>query len=181
MEIPQLTQSRLRELVYYNPFTGIFTWLPRCKKWFKTDRGYRIFRGQYAGKEAGHLNSSGYIQIRISGRPYFAHRLAFLYMTGSFPEFDVDHEKGVTSDNRWKSIRPATKQQNMRNSRLKKNNTSGIVGVSWFSAGGKWSAYITEDHKKIHLGYFDDLIEAANIRKQAEIKYGYHENHGRRQ
>src|SRR5690606_34614864 len=98
-----LTQQRLKELLYYDPETGIFTRLvgrsgPRAR----------------AGDVAGSDNGKGYIRIYVDGRPYKAHRLAWFYMHGEWPE-EIDHRNGERADNRLSNLRPVTRQQNNLN------------------------------------------------------------------
>lgn len=143
-----LTQERLKELLHYDPETGHFT--------RRVTRG-----GKVAGSRAGKLNTSGHRQIRIDGRVYLAHRLAFLYVLGSFPADCVDHVNQVKDDNRWCNLRPATRQQNQGNKGLQRNNSSGHRGVSWDKRHGKWVAQGGRSKGRIHLGRFDSLEEAA--------------------
>ena len=95
-----LQLSRLKELLSYNPDTGNFTWLVSRGKAKKNDI-------------AGHLEHTGYISIRIHGKAYLAHRLAWFYVFGGFPDSDLDHVNGVRTDNSMNNLRIATKPQNM--------------------------------------------------------------------
>lgn len=138
-----ITAERLRELLHYDPETGVFTRLScRC-------------HSELLGQPAGCLDSKGYIRIRVDGRKYRAHRLAWLYMTGFWPEDDVDHKDVDPSNNRWANLRKATKAQNTRNSRRPANNTSGYKGASWNIAAQKWVGTIGHNGEKIYLGCFD--------------------------
>ena len=145
----KLSQSRLKELLDYDPETGIFTW--------------RITRGRYArtGGMAGSPNGRGYLRITIDRRKFFAHRLAFLYMIGSFPPADADHINGVRDDNRWDNLREATRTDNVRNlGGARSDNTFGFLGVSWDKNKLKWQARIVVVKKHIHLGYYSSGEEA---------------------
>jgi len=175
----ELTQGVLRELIHYSPDTGVFTWLERDRRWFQYDGACDYWNAQYSGKIAGWVNEKGYRIIRVLGPSYRAHRLAFLYMTGSFPPNQVDHIYGVRDDNRWKHIRLAVNTENQQNTSLRKNNTSGTVGVYRCGGKEKWQAQIGVNEKIIHLGSFVRLEDAAAARKAAEVKYGFHPNHGR--
>lgn len=180
MNKESLTQQHLKEILHYDPETGIFTWLNRRRELFDTDKVFKIWNTNYARKIAGSINSvSGYRLINISGIRHRAHRLAFLYVTGGFPENHVDHENHDRDDNRWINLKDVTQQENNKNSLRPKDNTSGFSGVHWFKAGNKWQTYINLNRKRVHLGYFADLDEAIMARKEAEIKYGYHPNHGK--
>ena len=154
-----LTKERLDELLAYDPETGLFTWKVRINGRIRV------------GDEAGRTNTSGHIQITISRSSYCAHRLAFLAMTGRWPENEVDHINGNPADNRWVNLRPATRVENMRNQRTNARNTSGVTGVSWDTRRGKWMAFIQTNRKTTHLGYFTKFEDAVAARRAAEVKY----------
>jgi len=174
-----LTQEYIKELLDYNPDTGVFTWKARPREMFNTTRGWNIFNAIYPGTITGSLNKiSGYLIIGIDAKLYRAHRLAFLYMTGEWPKDQVDHINHDRANNRWLNLREATHQENGMNRSLSKANTSGFTGVCWREDRGKWVASIRIDGSLIHLGYFDDFDDAVAARKAAEIEHGFHENHG---
>lgn len=157
----KLTQARLKELLHYNPETGVFTRL-------KT-RG-----GAKNGQATGSINKVGYVIIGIDYKRYNASRLAFLYMEGYFPENDVDHRNRIRHDNRWKNLRHASRQCNSRNCSLLKRNTSGITGVWWDARRQKWCAEIMIMPKKsIYLGRFGSKFDAARARWNAEVKHSF--------
>jgi len=165
-----ITQDRLKELLHYCPETGVFTW--------KSDKGTAC-----KGSEAGCVRlfrrcGKSYRQISVHNRCYQAHRLAFLYMTGEFPEDQVDHIDGNGLNNIWTNLRPVTCGENHKNTRKNVRNISGVTGVAWAKARRKWYAYISVDSCNKHLGYFHDKEEAIAVRKAAEVLYGFHENHG---
>ena len=136
----ELTAERLREVLQYDPETGVFTRL--------VDRG-----GRKVGVVAGSVTGHGYTSIQIAGVRYLAHRLAFLWMTGEWPIDDVDHINGVAGDNRWSNLRPATRAENMQNQRrAQSNNKLGLLGVC--RDGNRFSARIKVDGQRIHLGLF---------------------------
>ncbi len=166
MTKPTLTQKRLKELLHYDPETGDFT--------NRTTRSSSAIKGNIAGS----LESIGYVCIRIDYVRYWSHRLAWLYMTGDIPE-EVDHINHDRSDNKWSNLKWANKTINTRNKSLSKNNTSGINGVFWDKRHNKWYAEITANHKKTFLGYFVQIKDAGEARKAADIKYGFHPNHGK--
>ena len=125
--------------------------------------------------------STGYVHVAAGGRLRRAHRLAFLYMEGILPEEEVDHINGNRADNRWSNLRKVTKAENSRNQGLAKNNTSGYVGVTWSEHNQKWRATIKVDYKRMHLGYFRYKFDALSARLEAERKFGFHPNHGKRE
>ena len=159
-----ITQSELKKILHYDPDTGILTWIKRASG----------IRTRHA---AGTLNH-GYVDIRINGKRYGAHRLAWLWVYGTWPPAQIDHINHVRSDNRLANLRLATNLTNGRNASKRKDNRSGYTGVSWFKKGRKWRAYINMNHKPKHLGCFDTIDEAIAARKQAEIENDYHPNHG---
>jgi len=118
------------------------------------------------------------VQIIINKEHYLAHRLAWLYVNGEFPPDQIDHINHVRNDNRIKNLRTVSCKENQKNKLMHKNNTSGVIGVHWYKPRMKWKAGIKVNGELNHLGYFTSLREAAKARKEAERKYGFHENHG---
>lgn len=152
--------TQIKKVLFYDPDSGSFINL--------VTRSSRAKRGSFAGS----LDSSnGYIKIRVNGHVIYAHRLAWLFMTGSFPDFEVDHINGSRSDNRWANLRQATRAQNGSNLKLKTNNTSGYSGVSFEKIGNKWVAYINISGRKVSLGRYDIKEDAISARKTAEINF----------
>ncbi|WP_376956428.1 HNH endonuclease signature motif containing protein (plasmid) [Azospirillum sp. A26] len=145
---PELTQARLRELLHYDPETGVFTWLVRRQ-------------GIRADRAAGCVSSPGYILIGVDGRLCRAHRLAWLYMTGEWPAAEIDHINRARGDNRWNNLRLATGSQNQGNRSVNSDNKSGVKGVSWSQKRGMWKAQIGAAGKRRCLGYFPDCAVAA--------------------
>lgn len=135
-----LTEERLRELLDYDPETGIFIWRAT---------------GAVAGSE-----THGYLRIVIDGKHYYAHRLAVLYMKGHWPPNLADHWNLNGLDNRWGNIREATKGQNAANSRAWKTNKLRTKGVSLCRATGKYRADIRINGKGRNLGRFGSIDEA---------------------
>ena len=160
-----LTQEKLKQLLHYNPDTGVFSWL--------------VSRGNVvkAGDIAGWINK-GYRMIKINGKNYSSHRLAWLYITGAFPEDQIDHVKHNKTDNRFTKLREATNQENSKNCSKSKNNVSGVTGVSWNKRDKTWSAMIGVNKKTTYLGSSKDKFEVICARKSADNKYGFHPNHG---
>ena len=111
----------LRRLLSYDPKTGDFRW--------RVSRG----GGVRAGDLAGTLHSGGYWQIYVNNRLYLAHRLAWLYVYGKWPDKGIDHKNGIRTDNRICNLREATASQNGANKGRLTRNTSGFKGVSWIS------------------------------------------------
>lgn len=164
-----ITQTRLKELLHYDPDTGIFTWL--------VSRG-RVKTGDVAGSRLTVVSGKSYRQIRIDSKNYLAHRLAWLYTHGQLPSHEIDHINGAGADNRLSNLRSVTRSENNKNARLQCNNSSETAGVYWGKAKRKWQAQIRVDSKCLYLGSFEDINDAIEARKEAEIKHGFHPNHG---
>jgi len=154
-----LTEQQLKQILSYDPDTGEWTWListsPKAQ----------------AGQKAGCINKQGRRQIAIEGKTYKSYRLAFLYMTGKWPDRWVDHINKDTSDDRWFNLRLATPKQNAMNRTTHLNNSSGKKGVCWHKHYEKWWAYIMLNGYNKNLGFFDRIDDAILARKQAEVIY----------
>ncbi|HBR1582633.1 TPA: HNH endonuclease [Klebsiella pneumoniae] len=170
-----------RECFTYECDTGVIRWRERPEHHFKTLRDYRVWNNRYPGRIAGSIGSNGYRQITILGFPVKAHRIAWMLHTGKLLNGSVDHVNGVRDDNRISNLRIATPEDNARNKKQGALNKSGSMGVYWVKADRKWRVRIGVNGKYVSVGVFSNLEDALEARKTAEIKYGYHENHGRAQ
>lgn len=150
-----LSQERITEILDYDRNTGEFIW--------KSPTSKRVKKGAVCRCK----DAYGYIVIRIDGRLYKAHRLAWLYVYGELPDGGIDHVNRIKDDNRIVNLRVAGQSQNMQ-------NLSGLRGVRWDSDRKRWSACIKLNYKNIHLGRFEKLDDAVMARKQAEAKYFTH-------
>lgn len=113
----------------------------------------------------------GYIYVGLAGKNYYAHRLAWLLHTGTWPANEIDHIDGNRSNNTMKNLREATHQQNCCNTPRRLDNTSSIRGVSWHKQHNKWQAQITFDSVNKFLGCFDNINDAKNAYITASEKY----------
>lgn len=156
-----LTLERLKVSLHYSPDTGHFTRL--------TSKGNGV-----AGQISASKDTHGYIQVRAGGSRYRAHRLAWFYMTGSWPTEQIDHINGVRDDNRWANLRQATQSQNIINGRLRSSTSTGFKGVTRDSDGrNRWRARITVAGRQRFLGYFGSAEEAAAAyQKAADEAFG---------
>jgi hypothetical protein len=160
----EVTQLKLRSVYNYCEDTGELT--------------YRVTTiSGMAGELSTSRHSEGYLSVCINRKSFLAHRAIFLYMTGKLP-MQIDHINHIRDDNRWCNLRNVESRDNQLNMSLSKNSTSGINGVSFHKQTGKYRAYIMINRKQIHLGMFIDLNEAKKARKNADIKYKFHHNHG---
>lgn len=144
----KITAKRLREVLAYDKRTGLFTWLVTLNH-----------RGR-AGFVAGHIRSDGYRVIGIDGQTYLAHRLAWLYVAGEWPEHEIDHRNNTPGDDRWTNLRDATRSQNKANVRPPRSNTSGFKGVTWNKKDRRWRAQIKVGGKHRILGGYHSKAEA---------------------
>jgi len=163
--IKLIPQEELKRLLRYDPETGIFT------------RLVSPARNVKVGDVAGGI-CHGYIRIKINSRGYAAHRLAWLYVYGECPAGEIDHINHDRSDNRIVNLRCVSLQDNQKNQRMAKKNTSGFNGVCWHKVTRKWMAQISVNDEKIYLGVFNSIDDAIMARKAADIKYDFHPNHG---
>lgn len=162
-----ITLDELKSNLHYDPETGVFKWLIKKK-------------GRNTNRNVGCILrcDKSYLVARINYKLFLLHRLAWLYMTGNFPENEIDHINGNGLDNRWCNLRNVTSLDNRKNMRKPSNNSSGVIGVSWHRLSGKWRALINVNYSRKHLGLFNTVEEARVARIKAEIEYGFHENHG---
>lgn len=161
-----MTKDFLDSLFNYEQDTGNLVW--------KVSRGSAA-KGSIAGST---LNSKGYVQVLINRKSYKAHRLIWIIMTGNPPINHIDHIDHNRANNKWSNLREVTRGENMKNLTKKSHNTSGFTGVTYSNRYSKWAASIFVNGKRYHLGYFIDKNDAIKARHEANIKYGFHINHG---
>jgi hypothetical protein len=150
MKNTDITAQTLRGLLDYDPDTGIFRWLVSRSG---------IQMGAVAG--TGSVSDCGYIRIKVNGTKFRAHRLAWLYTHGTWPDHQIDHINGNRADNRIANLRDVSQSTNMQNqTRPQKSNTSGFLGVSWHIGKKRWDARISVNERSQHLGSFDTAEEA---------------------
>lgn len=156
-----ITQARLKEVLKYDSQTGIFIWLQT--------RNPRAVKGDRAG-----CLSKGYYRIRVDGKYYPAHRLAWLYVTGKMPVDEIDHINRIGADNRFDNLREADRTIQMRNL-SDRDSISGYRGV--YPVRGKFAARLGNGIRCIHLGYFEDpelanlIFEESKARYQASLHF----------
>lgn len=170
----------LLECFNYNADTGVISWRERPCHHFASEGYQRSWNSKFANTAAGYLAEDGYLEIGIRDKNHKAHRIIWAIYTGSYPEQYIDHLNGVRSDNRICNLRAVDKQENGVNTKIHSNNSSGVSGVMWCKRTKRWEVYIRAEGKKKHLGRYVEFDVAVNVRRQAEITYGYHPNHGKR-
>lgn len=149
-----LTAEFVRSAIHYDPATGIITWrsrddvLPRVNK-------------RFAGKRAAiPLGPDCYPLIRLKGRLYGAHRIIWLYVTGKWPEREIDHRDCDKGNNIWTNLREATPTENKGNQKRRVDNTTGLKGVCYRPKRKKWTAQIKDGPKIRYLGIFECPVAA---------------------
>lgn len=158
-----LTQARLKELLSYDPETGIFIRLVnrQCVK---------------AGDIAGSISSEGYLTVYMDGRSYKCHRLAWFYMTGEWPKGEIDHIDGKRANNAFSNLRDVSKNANIQNQKKpqSRNKSSGYLGVFKNYNSNKFMARITVNNRKIYLGSFSEAEDAheAYLKAKRELHEG---------
>jgi hypothetical protein len=149
-----ITHERLREALHYDPPTGAFIWRGSCTP-------------RLIGKRAGcKKDFDGYRVIKVDGRRYYEHRLAWFYMTAEWPK-ELDHCDLDKSNNAWTNLRLATRTGNSANRTLRRDNTSGFKGVSFDPRDGRWDAKLMLNGKYMFIGRFRTKEEAGHAYMRA--------------
>lgn len=151
-----ISQGELRNLIEYNPETGMWRW--------------RVVRRNHkTGWFAGALTPNGYLTIRIDGKTYYAHRLAWFWVHGEWPKI-TDHRDRDKANNRLDNLRLATKSKNAVNAKRRTDNVSGYVGVSWNDLRSKWQARIVRDGVLYSRLFADDKAASEwYMRRRTEL------------
>ncbi len=166
MKPDELLLVEVKRIFSYDKDTGKFTRIV-------AKQGTRI------GDVAGSLSQRGYVSLKINYKTYRAHRIAWLYHCGKFPDGDIDHINHNKSDNRICNLRDVPSLDNQKNKPILARNKSDVTGVSWSEDRQKWVAFININSKTKNLGRFKNKDDAIKARRDAEIKYKYHDNHGK--
>lgn len=157
-----ITHERLRELVDYDPETGVF-------RWKRDMRGRRGSVGR-VGMQVGSVRPDGRRVISLDGKKYLAGRLAWFYTYRVWPEPTVDHINGDYTDDRLENLRELSFGGQVQNRGVQKNSSSRVPGVSWYKADSCWRARIKLNGKEISLGYFKNFDDAVAARRRAEAE-----------
>jgi hypothetical protein len=182
--VESLSIATLNELVKLDRKKWRIYWRERPEKFFPNGKcgpqaNAKKWNGRFSGKEAFNTPTShGYFAGAIFGREYKAHRVIWAIVNGEWPKGEIDHINGIKCDNRIENLRLVTPMENQRNRPMPKTNTSGVIGVMRFWRG--WKAHIGNGKTQEIIGVYDCFWRAVIARKEAEKKYGYHQNHGRR-
>lgn len=149
---PDLTQKDLKGLLEYNTKSGNFFW--------KVDRNQHILKGMLAGQE----NKEGYVRINIKGRKTYAHRLAWLYVYGEWPDGEIDHINEKPNDNRIENLRVVSRKTNVLRHKKRSHKTNDLpIGITWHGQSKKYWVRL----KGKSLGLYTNLEQAKRVRKEA--------------
>lgn len=160
MQVDQMiTAEEVRRVLDYDAGTGRLTWR------------VTLSNRAVAGRTPTALDSHGYMVVRIHGKLYRQHRIAWLHATGRWAPNDIDHINGVRTDNSLANLREATRSQNLRNARVSGANKSGVKGVCWCNTNKRWLATIRVDGKARYLGIFRDKEAAAAAYQAAALQH----------
>jgi len=154
-----ITHKRLVELLFYDSESGIFT------RKIATGNGGRWKVGSVSGSI--HSKKQGYVEISVDGDIYYAHRLAWFYVYGEWPENDIDHKDHNTTNNSIYNLRDVTRSENMQNRiKAQKNNKTGMLGAHQRVDRKGIRSRISIGGKQVNLGVF----ETAELAHQAYIE-----------
>jgi len=159
----QITHLRLQTLLDYNPDNGHFIW-----------RLNKAGGNAKLGKRAGYAHHTGYRYVCVDGKSIIEHRLAWFYVHRKWPAHDLDHINRNRADNRIANLRETTRAENCQNQPIRRSNKSGVTGVYFHNATGKWAASININKKQVHLGVYDTIEDAVRARRNAEKEHYPH-------
>lgn len=162
-----------------NGSTGAMVWRRRPRCTFRSDRAFAVFNGRFPGLPAFTAVVRGYRQGSINDRLYPAHRVVWALHYGHWPAGLIDHIDGNGLNNAVANLREVDRAGNGQNAARSRRNSSGVTGVSWNARDGRWTAWIMARGRRHYLGSFIDLDAAVATRKAAEVRLGFHPNHGR--
>lgn len=152
--------DEFKEFITYDPDTGLMYWNKVINN--------KARSGDLCGSN---VDSKGYRRVCFKGKQFRAHRVAWLLYYGCTPSAQIDHINGNRTDNRICNLRLASNAENSRNAKLSKDNTSGCSGVTYHKKAKKWAASIMYNRKQIYLGIYENILDAVQVRKEAEVRY----------
>lgn len=175
----ELTQEIVRELLDYDPETGLLFWRERDIKWFEGENHHRerIRNGwntRLSGKEAlSHINDDGYKTGNLLSKYAFSHRIIWLWNYGNPLPEEIDHKNKIKTDNTLDNLFASDRKHNLKNKSKYKSNSTGVTGVLFDKKSGLYAPNIQVNKKRIWFKRTSSLEEAIKIRKEAEKEYGF--------
>lgn len=166
----------LNECFTYNPESGELSWKIRPIHHFQSEDTHKRWISRYYGKKVGHIKKgryTNYQRVKLLGCTIEVHIICWVLHTGLYPRGEIDHIDGNGLNNKAGNMRD---QDNFKNRRMQKSNTSGIVGVHWNKTKSRF--IVTGDANSKHLGTFRSMFEAACLRKSWELDNGYTPDYG---
>lgn len=170
----------LTDLLDLDHHSGVLFWKNRPENWFASENAFLSWNSRYSGQAVGRINSGGYRVFSLAHKLVKAHRFVFAIANGAWPEGHIDHVNGNPSDNRPQNLRDVSRQENQKNLRMPSHNTSGFVGVLWCRKSRKWRAQVFRDGRSQSLGFYAEKDDAVAARAAANLRMGFHPNHGKR-
>lgn len=183
--LPVISPEHLRKMLRYDADTGKLFWLERSPDDVLSDRAStrqriaRNWNARFRGEALTRISQRGYHYGSIASKKHTAHRVAWALYYGSWPTLDIDHINGNPLDNRIENLREATAAENGQNRARPVRNKSGMAGVWWDKARGKYQVFIGAGKNRVRAGRFNSFEDAAETRKRLESELGYHPNNGR--
>lgn len=182
MEKP--TPAIIRELLDYNPETGVLIWRKRESRWFNSDHRMKWWNTRFAGKRAGSLRrrKTGYTfrALMIFNRIIAEHQVVWMWMTDTPLPEEIDHINQDATDNRWLNLRASDRLRNKHNRSLPINSSTGVMGVCFIPTrkARPWKAHCFYRGERNHLGYHHTKEEAARAVAQFREGKGFSKQHG---
>lgn len=170
----ELTPEKVRELLDYDPETGILTWRRRPIRPEEVARD-KNWNARCEGKPAGCITPYGYRMLGITAEfgkeeKLLAHRIAWAHYYGEWPTGFLDHINRDRLDNSIRNLRPATITENSMNAKVRKDNSSGVRGVSRFR-DGRWRVRLNKNGEEVYCAFFASKEEAIAARKEAALRF----------
>lgn len=152
--------AALRQLLRHDQEAGKLFWRPRPMEMFSSKITFLTWNSRWAGRHAGYLGANGYLYLSIFHKRFLAHRVIWAIFYGDWPNKNIDHINGSPTDNRISNLRLASQAENCRNSRIRRDNKTGVKGVSWHASRRKFIADICVNGVRKRIGYFDTKDDA---------------------
>ena len=170
----------LRDVLDYSTETGLFYWRERVSGIYISSSRVKQWNAQYAGHPAlEYVDKWGYKTGQVLGVAWLAHRAAWAWVHNYLGPLQIDHINHIKEDNRISNLRLVTPSENLKNLSVAKAKNGLPLGVRFNKRDKRWIAAIGVHGKTKHLGYFESFDAAVLARREAEVQFGYHENHGK--